>query len=210
MHLYNQDYQTALKSTTERDFMGELAINMKETDDILDRTNELLINAKDASVFNELYELWFIKVFQYTYVRVGNNADAEDLTSDIFLKVYESFSRYKHQGSFPAWLFTIARNEINMFYRWKKKTGVKLDAVLLTDPAESMLKSVMNSGELDQLNSIIKKLPEDERELLNLRYVAEMRFSDMALVLKKKEDTVKKSLYRLQARMQKDMEVNYE
>ena len=190
--------------------MNEIAIKMKETDDILDRTNKLLINSRGVLVFNELYELWFVKVFQYTYVRVGNNTDAEDLVSEIFLKVYESFSRYKHRGSFPAWLFTIARNEIRMFYRWKKKLGVDIDTISITDPAEDMLKSAIDSSDLDKLNSTIKKLSEDERELLNLRYVAEMRFSDMALVLKKREDAVKKSLYRLQARMQKDMEVNYE
>lgn len=190
--------------------MNGIAIEMIEADNIIEQTNEIITSSKDTSVFNDLYELWFVKVFQYTFARVGNNADAEDLTSEIFLKAYESFSRYQHRGNFPAWLFTIARNEIKMFYRLKKRAGVDVDSVVLSAPSESMLKTVMDSSELDQLSSIIRNLKDDEKELLTLRYVAEMRFSDMALVLKKKEDTVKKSLYRLQARMQKDMEVDHE
>jgi len=56
--------------------------------------------------------------------------------------------------------------------------------------------------EIAQLRRLVRSLPEEEQELIRLRYVAELTFADMAIVLKKREDAVKKSLYRLQARLQ--------
>ena len=56
--------------------------------------------------------------------------------------------------------------------------------------------------EIAQLRRLVLALTEEEQELIHLRYVAELTFADMAIVLKKREDAVKKSLYRLQARLQ--------
>jgi len=171
----------------------------------------LIENGKlNAAGFKEIYTLWITKVYQYTYARVGNPNDAEDLTSQIFLKAYEAFPRYKHRGHFAAWLFSIARNEIKMFYRGRKAAEVTLDFAELKIPGQDMLNSVVNSNEIRHLNQEIGKLSAEEQELIYLRYVAEMKFSDMALVFKRKEDTVKKSLYRLQNRLQNIMEENHE
>jgi len=191
--------------------MRDLTTASPEADSILARTDELIekVGLKAAG-FQEIYTLWLTRVYQYVYARVGSPNDAEDLTSQIFLKAYEAFPRYEHRGHFAAWLFTIARNEINMFYRGRKAVEVTLDVVEFATPGQDMLNTVISSGEINQLKQIISTLPAEEQELIYLRYVAEMKFTDMALVLGRKEDAVKKSLYRLQTRLQNMLEENHE
>jgi len=65
---------------------------------------------------------------------------------------------------------------------------------------------VASADEIQHLKKLILSLAEDEQDLIRLRYVAELSFADMAIVLHRREDAVKKSLYRLQARLQSLLE----
>ena len=187
--------------------MRDANIATLDSKNILEQTNEIIDKSGlVTSVFKEIYDLWFTKVYQYSYARVGNQKDAEDITSQIFLKAIEAFPRYKHRGHFPAWLFTIARNEIKMFYRRNKKSRTNVEVSEIASLTPDLLNSLINSSEIKQLNEQITKMPDKEKELIYLRYVAEMKFADIAIVLGRKESAVKKSLYRLQARIQKNME----
>lgn len=191
--------------------MRDVKIATLDSKNILEQTNELIDKTGlVTSVFKEIYDLWFTKVYQYSYARVGNQKDAEDITSQIFLKAIEAFPRYKHRGHFPAWLFTIARNEIKMFYRGKKKSRTVVEVGKIASLTPDLLNSLINSGDIKQLNELITRMPDKEKELIYLRYVAEMKFTDMAVVLGRKESAVKKSLYRLQTRLQNIMEENHD
>jgi RNA polymerase sigma-70 factor (ECF subfamily) len=71
---------------------------------------------------------------------------------------------------------------------------------------EDALGALIQDEELIRLRSVIKKLNDDEQELIRLRYVADMSFAEIADVLRKREEAVKKSLYRLLARLKGQME----
>jgi RNA polymerase sigma-70 factor (ECF subfamily) len=66
------------------------------------------------------------------------------------------------------------------------------------------------ADEIECLKRLVQSLPKEEQELIRLRYAAGLRFADMAIVLHKREDAVKKSLYRLQARLQVLLEQNHD
>ncbi|NOH11131.1 MAG: sigma-70 family RNA polymerase sigma factor [Chloroflexi bacterium] len=181
----------------------------------LENTNfteeELVRRAQsDLTYFKGLYLLWVTRVYQFIYARTGDVQDAEDLTSQTFLKACEAFPRYKHKGHFSAWLFTIARNEVNLHFRHNSSRQLDIEHADRELPKIDMLDHISTEIEMEQLRILIAELSEDEQELLFLRYVAEMKFGDIAIVVRRKEDTVKKSLYRLQARLQKAMEEDHE
>ena len=68
--------------------------------------------------FEQLYRDFLQRIFAYVRAQLGVTADAEDVTSQVFLKAYQAYDRYQPQGETPAaWLFQIARNSINDHHR---------------------------------------------------------------------------------------------
>jgi RNA polymerase sigma factor (sigma-70 family) len=164
--------------------------------------------APAAATFEAVYDRFFQPVYRYILSRVRNVAEAEDLASQTFLTALEAFPRFREQGRTAAWLFTIARNKIVDSYRRRSASPLPDDedsAVFADDPnpgwdAEFLLSVRMR----------ISALPEEEQELIRLRFVADLSFSEIAALLGKREDAIKKSLYRLIARVRNELEDRHE
>ena len=78
------------------------------------------------------------------------------------------------------------------------------------DKADDPLAQVIQTDQAEQLAALIRKLDEDEQELLRLRYSADLSFGEMGVCLGRKEDTVKKTFYRLLARLQRHLEGSHD
>lgn len=156
---------------------------------------------KNPAAFQALYDRWAVPVYQYFYYRAGDAAAAEDLTSQLFLAVYQALPRYQHRGHFAAWLFAIARNLIRKDYRHTRRQ-VSLEQAGQVAAGVDLPDEYAQADEIQRLKALIVSLPPADQELIRLRYAAGLSFSDMAILLHKREDAVKKSLYRLQARLQ--------
>jgi RNA polymerase sigma-70 factor, ECF subfamily len=173
----------------------------------IDDISGLIDNARqDPLAFARLYDHFSRSIYRYLYSRVGNQADAEDLTAQTFLTAFEKLPRYRERGHFKAWLFTIARNKAMDHFR-KKRPEAQLDAAEMRTEQNDLLADLIQSEQVQQLSSLIRSLDRKEQELLRLRYVADLSFAEMAALLGKRQDAVKKSLYRLQTRLQGQLEV---
>jgi len=171
-----------------------------------DDSTLILAAQRDPAEFAALYDRYVQPVYRYFYSRVDSPADAEDLTAQTFLAALEALPRYRHRGHLAAWLFTIARSKAMSFFRQRK--NLPLDD---SHPAENadLLAQAARADEIRRLAGLLRTLDEGERELVRLRYVAGLSFAGMAVLLKKKEDAVKKSLYRLLARLQSQLEESH-
>jgi len=177
-------------------------------DDPLDEDAALVSAAQNnPAAFSGIYERWEVPIYQYFYYRTGNVATAEDLTSQLFLIVFQSIRRYQHRGHFAAWLFTIARNLAVRNYRKNHREDSIEKAVHLGSTSDP-LEELAASEEIEHLKLLVQSLTNEEQELIRLRYAAGLKFGDISIILHKREDTVKKSLYRLQARLQNLLEGN--
>ena len=145
---------------------------------------------EDPAAFGMLYDRYVQHIYRYAYSRVENTRVAEDVTSQTFMAAYESLGRYRERGYFSAWLFRIAQSEINNHFR-RRRREVGLEATKQLAEVDDALGSVIQDEELGRLRFLIKKLNDDERELIRLRYVAELSFAEMADLLGKREDAVK-------------------
>jgi RNA polymerase sigma-70 factor, ECF subfamily len=162
---------------------------------------------RNPEAFATLYDRYVQSVYRYLYSRVGSVPEAEDLTAQTFLKALEVLPRYQHRGHFSAWLFSIARSKAIDYFRQRRLASLD-DSVRAPQPDPSSISD--HNDEIAQLSNLLGALEEDDRELIHLRYVAELSFREMATVLGKNEAAVKKSLYRLLARMQGQLESSHD
>ncbi|MGB7538265.1 MAG: sigma-70 family RNA polymerase sigma factor [Anaerolineales bacterium] len=163
---------------------------------------------ENPSEFQRLYDGWIHRVYQYISFRVGRCADAEDLTSQVFLAAFQALPRYRHDGRFGAWLFTIARNQVRMYFRSPRRE-FPLE-IIAADGSPDVPAQMEDAEELRRLRILVRGLPEDDQELIRLRYSAGLAFADIAAVLGRREEAVKKSLYRLQGRLKEQLEESHE
>jgi len=164
---------------------------------------------QDPKAFGELYKLYVEQVFRYLYSRVGNVHEAEDATAQTFLVAFESFDKFRQDGHFAPWLFTIARNKAMDHFRQRKNIS-SIDEAADIPVDNDPLYGVIQSEQTATLSTLIQALPEEDRELLRLRFLAAMSFPEIAHLLHRNEDAVKKSIYRLLARLHSQLEVSNE
>jgi RNA polymerase sigma-70 factor, ECF subfamily len=163
---------------------------------------------QDPQRFGELYSLYAQPVFRYLYSRIGSFPEAEDTTAQTFLAALERFPKYRHDGYFASWLFSIARNKAMDYFRKRRKETSLEEAEFM--PAEAnLVQHVIRTERITAISELIGALPEEEQELIRLRYVAELSFAEIGHMLSQKEDTVKKSLYRLLARLKVQADKGY-
>lgn len=148
----------------------------------------------DSNAFAELYHRYLTLVYRFIFQRVGGDVAAtEDLTSQVFLEVLAHLAEYHERGKFIAWLFTITRRRVADRFR---KTSI----ASLEDIPESFLgvpDGLEDRQNMQHLKQVLEALDEDQRELLQLRFTAELGFAEIAMILGKNEAAVKMSLYRV-------------
>ena len=165
---------------------------------------------RDPAAFTCLYRAYVRSIYRYLYGRLGNAEDAEDLTSQVFMEALEGLDRYRHRGYFLAWLFSIARHRLVNFYnRHPHEMDIEIDEIEENLSADSLAEAVQ-SEEKRNLLKLIHALKEGEQDLLRLRFVAELSFSEIGKLLGRSEEAVKKQLYRLLARLESQLEAGHD
>jgi RNA polymerase sigma-70 factor (ECF subfamily) len=181
------------------------SISLDKPQSVPDDSELVLAAQQNPSAFQPIYQKWLKPIYRYFYFRVGNEKDAEDLTSQVFLKVYEDLPRYRSKGSFSAWIFTIAHARMVDFFR-KATREQKLEKADYTANSSDLLTMVVHSNEIDELLALLHKMTEEEQELIRLRFFGELSYREIGEILNRKEDAVRKSVTRLLDRMQVEME----
>jgi RNA polymerase sigma-70 factor (ECF subfamily) len=143
--------------------------------------------AGDAAAFARLYDTYVDEVYRFVYYRVSDKDTAEDLTSQTFLKAWDNMGRYRLRGSpFKAWLFQIARNLVIDYYRTRKET-LPLDPHGLEqpDPEANVTSVVERRLEAERLRDLLRRLTEEQREVLILKFINGFSTKDVARMMRK-------------------------
>ena len=166
---------------------------------------DLILSARrNPEAFAALYDRYVKSVYRYLYGRVGSAQEAEELTAQTFLAAIESLPRYDHRGYFSAWLFSIAHRKAADFFRTREP--IRLEEAGDFESEADLPGEVARGEQIRKLARLIRSLEDSERELIHLHFTAGLTFAEMASVLGKKEDAVKKSMYRLLERLHGRME----
>ncbi|MBL8030502.1 MAG: sigma-70 family RNA polymerase sigma factor [Candidatus Doudnabacteria bacterium] len=162
-----------------------------------------LIKKGEDGAFGKLYELYFTKIYRFVYYRVGHKETAEDITEEVFIKVYSKITSLDQPGAFEGWLYQIARNLVIDHYR-KQKLTVALEDVENTLEYESGIIDVLIL-EQDQKNilKLLKQLSSDEQAVLKMKFFEDLENSTIAKLLSKSEGAVRVIQHRAIAKLQK-------
>ena len=145
----------------------------------------------DRDAFALLYEANVDRIYRYLLARLTEPADAEDVTTEVFMQAMKSLPSYKPKGTpLIAWLFRIAHNQAvnHMKKRTRRKEATLTETSASYDsPEEEALEKVR----LEQVVGAMDVLTDLQREVLNLRFAADLSIAEVAKVMDRKEGAVK-------------------
>ncbi len=146
----------------------------------------------DADSIGLLFRRHHASVFRYLYYRVGDRETAEDLTSEVFLRMVRSVADYVDHGvSFQAWLFRIASNlAVDHFRKANAKPEIELWESVPASDAEPAA-AVEHSLTSESLRGALAKLAADQRDVVVMRFVVDMPIAEVAQALNRSEDAIK-------------------
>lgn len=174
---------------------------------VLENEAAIIERAKsDDSAFEILYNHYFPKIYGYILKRTGHHEAAQDLVSEIFIKVFCNLTKYSHQDyGFSAWIFRIATNHLIDHYRQSnRQKEINFEAIqdLAAVPAnpQDLVQAEKNKK---IVNEIINQLPRRYQKIINLKYFAELSNEEIALALSVSRQNVRVLIHRTLRKFQK-------
>ncbi len=179
----------------------------------LTQEKKLVLMAKqNPESFGELYNYYFPKVYAFVASKIEEKDLAEDIVSDVFIKILENLGRYEWRGlPFGAWVFRIARNAINDYFRehYKKHTvdidqikSIK-DETIHSSPHEKTIKNELK----EIVAKVLKILNQNELEVIKLKFFSELSNKEIAKTLNLTETNVGVILFRTLKKIKPDLEL---
>jgi RNA polymerase sigma-70 factor (ECF subfamily) len=159
----------------------------------------------DRAALEDLYLIHFDRIYSYLHMSVGSRHDAEDLTTQTFVKMLESIGRFRWQAvPFSAWLFRIAHNlamdHFRSRRRWQPEEEIpEPSGAEETSAEEQALASIGQTG----LMELIGRLSPEQRQVLTLKFVFRFSNGEAASILGKTEGAVKSLQHRALSSLQK-------
>lgn len=149
-------------------------------------------------------------VHRFLYSRVGNREDAEDLTSEVFLKASRLLDKERPEASIASWLFTVARTVLADHWRRYYRTGasVALDELQLAEVPESKKSVESSAATLKLVEHVLSNLPERYRRVLELRFLRGYSIQETAREMSITPENVKVIQHRALAKAVQVVEPN--
>ncbi len=176
---------------SKRDHLTSLALKMKKG---------------DRGAASELYDDLMPKVFGFIFSRTGKREVAEDLSQDIFLKLVEKVESFdEKRGRFTVWFWQMVRNVLIDHYREKKETPFSsFEDETVAAMAVEETPDFDHKLQYDKLTGFLKTLSDDEKQLFELRYLAEMPYKEIAVMLERSEGSLRVAVLRVKEKIKKE------
>lgn len=179
------------------------------------------IKSGDIEAFEEMLTMYQKLIYNICYRMFNNKEDAEDLTQDVFVKVYNKINSFNEKTSFKSWICTIATNTcIDELRKRKNKTTVSIDKNIETDDGELKIdvvsnektpeEAVVKNEEAHMLENALLELNIEDREIIVLRDIQGLSYDEISEIKNIKLGTVKSKLARARLKLQKILKNNME
>ncbi|MGQ9545664.1 MAG: RNA polymerase sigma factor [Dehalococcoidia bacterium] len=164
---------------------------------------------KNPDAFAKLYDQYYPKIFGYTLRRTANLEAAQDITSETFFRALNKLWQFRWRTiSFSSWLYKIASNEVNQYFRkaeYKKASSLEelqeqgFELISPYDPETELIEAqekLRQHQDFLEIQEKIVQLPAKYQQVITLRFFEKKQIKEIAEILGKKEGTIKSLLHR--------------
>jgi len=139
-----------------------------------------------------LYDEYYDKIARYVFIRIGHQAEAEDMAGEVFLKALESLDSYQERGApMQAWLFKIAHNlMVDYLRKVSKRKTIPIDKLEISDKVD-LEETVERRLQSEKLSQALKQLTPAQREVIGLRFFAGLTSAEVGKILGKSSGAVR-------------------
>ncbi len=172
-----------------------------------DRTLVSMVIEGDSTAFDTLFARHSEMIYSTLLKFTGNSDDVDDLMQEAFMKAYLKIGLYNPKYDFGAWIYTIARNTFVDFSRTRKSNALNPQNLSpeIDNTAQGSSPTpedyIINAQQHAQIERYIAMLPEDYRQLFELRFIDEYSYDEIAEKLDMKLGTVKTRIFRVRNMM---------
>ncbi len=170
---------------------------------------------RDRSAFGPLFEEYYSPIFNYLLRRTADIELAADLTAEVFFKAMKNLGRFRWRNlPFSAWLYRIATNAVNGHFRKQKFKWAPLDEIAdsrnhsgpgAEQEIEEAQEHLRQYQRFLQAHKLLLRLPMRYQEVISLRFFENKKIGEIAIILGKREGTVKSLLSRGLQQLQKQL-----
>jgi RNA polymerase sigma-70 factor (ECF subfamily) len=160
----------------------------------------------DQMALADLYDWYMPRIYRYAMARLGNTAEAEDLTEEVFLKMLGAISDFRWKDvPFSSWLFRIAHNHVATHFRRTAQRGGPTSELSeeMVDWRAGPAATVEERITMEEVRLATAALPEAQREVIELRFAVGLSISETAKALGKREGNVKALQHKAVAKLQR-------
>lgn len=161
-----------------------------------------VLEKQDKDSFAEIYDLYIEKIYRFIYFKISNKTEAEDLTSEVFLKLWDYLieTTEKEIQSFSGLIYKIARNSVVNHFRDKARRQEcsvdYLENMSIDLARKDDIEKVETGIEAENIIKLLKKLKQEYQEVLVLKYIDELSTAEIAKILNKNQINVRVTIHR--------------
>ena len=168
----------------------------------------------EQALFSVLVERYQQYVFTLVYRFTDNREDAEEISQDVFVKVYRSLADFRGDSKFSTWLYTVVRTSCITFLRKKRLDTTSLDnerTFVQLENQESGFKAntIEQKSRHAMVNEAIRLLSPDDSQIITLFYKGEQSLEEIGRIMGLEPNTVKVKLHRARNRLREKMEKHF-
>ncbi|OHD61884.1 MAG: hypothetical protein A2014_04840 [Spirochaetes bacterium GWF1_49_6] len=159
----------------------------------------------DYQAFERIVKIYRDRIYGIVFLNLRNREDTEDVFQDIFYKVFMNLKSYDSERKFFTWLYTITLNTVYTFIRKRKRRSVEIAVEFIDDIQVEGREDFTREDKMALLQAM-ESLPDDERQLIILRYMEAAGIDEIAEITGLSESNVKVKLHRIRKRIFEMME----